>query len=181
MLELALSYGPALQQEYFRAIQQPRCFYLHSRAKRDYSLSLENHNGERLQYVSVKDGRVLGFMECSLNRGVGVAHSFWVINFHRDSEFSADMFRFIDMIFNRFGLKKLVWNVIVGNPAQLIYDKLAKLYDIREVGVFKQDVLLDDGKLYDIKYYEMFAESFNKSLSSLGVDAPHLYRKESVK
>lgn len=183
MLALALQYAQSLQQEYLKAVQSPRCFYYVGGTVRDYSVKLDNNNGNKLQYVSLNKagGSVIGYIECSLNRVTHTAFSVEAIRFTKDpeGEFSADLCRFVHMLFYRYGLKKMSWSVVVGNPAEVFYDFLVKTYPcFREVGVFKEDVLLDDGKLYDLKFYETTAEGFLRDFGEiLKEDTPYIYRR----
>jgi hypothetical protein len=48
----------------------------------------------------------------------------------------------------------------MGNPAEVMWDKLMSKYGGRVVGYREQDVLLEDGKLYDVKEYELMAKNY---------------------
>ena len=42
-------------------------------------------------------------------------------------------------IFERFGFRKLVFSVAVGNPIEKSYDKMMERYGGRVVGIFKEE------------------------------------------
>jgi hypothetical protein len=62
-------------------------------------------------------------------------------------------------------MNKLSYCVVIGNPIEAKWDKLTKEFGGRVIGIKEQDVVLQDGKLYDIKEYEILARDyFNKRI-----------------
>ena len=55
---------------------------------------------------------------------------------------------------------KMNWSVIVGNPAERMYDKFIAKHGGRVVGTYRRDTLLCDGEFYDRKAYELLSEEF---------------------
>jgi hypothetical protein len=78
--------------------------------------------------------------------------------------FSHDMGDFIFSLFLRHRFNKIVFRVVVGNPAEDIYDRFCVKYGGRIVGVLKDNVKLLDGKNYDEKLYEIMLNDFEKSI-----------------
>ena len=92
-------------------------FYL--QGIRPYFISLENDDARKLQYVSIGPyGNVLGYFECDFNRYTNVAYNFNTMRFVKeyDPEFSRDLYRCVDTVFVRYGVDKIVFNVIVVIP-----------------------------------------------------------------
>ena len=77
--------------------------------------------------------------------------------------FARDVKEAIDWIFTKFNCEGLTFAVIVGNPAERIWDKAIKRLNGRVVGYYKRDVKLIDNKHYDIKFYEVIKEDYFES------------------
>ena len=158
MLALAIQYEKQVQERYLRTLADPRYrYYMHGILH--YSISIERSDAYKLQYVSLgKQGDVLGLFECSLNRETMTAYEITAIRFTPgyDPEFAADMYRFVvNVIFQEYDMQRVIYNVIKGNKAEKLYDRIIERYGGRIVGTFTNEVRLFDGKLYDVKYYEM--------------------------
>jgi hypothetical protein len=118
---------------------------------------------QELQFVSVnKDDTVIGIFEASIVRQSNIVNSFRTANFtgKPNSIYSQDLQQFFIDLFMKFNLSKVIWYVHVGNPAELIYDKFINHHGGRVVGVFKEDSRLWDGRLYDLKAYEILKREF---------------------
>jgi hypothetical protein len=161
MLALAIQYGPQLQECYQKTLADEKCrYYMHG--IRRYFIPLEPDDANKLQYVSLGVyGNVLGLFECNLNRETMTAYEITAIRFtpEYEPEFAADMYRFVvDVIFQQYGMQRVIYNVIKGNKAEKLYDRICERYGGRIVGTFTEEVRLYDGKLYDLKFYEMLKE-----------------------
>lgn len=77
--------------------------------------------------------------------------------------FAKDVKEAIDWIFTKFNCEGLIFGVVVGNPAEKIWDKAIKKLNGRVVGYYKRDVKLIDNRLYDIKNYEVMKEDYFES------------------
>jgi hypothetical protein len=53
--------------------------------------------------------------------------------------------------------------VVVGNPAERLYDRVINKYGGRIVGIKEKSTKLIDGLYYDVKLYEIFKEDFDKA------------------
>jgi len=160
VLALAIQYEEQLQECYRNTLMDDRYrFYL--QGIRPYFIPLENDDAHKLQYVSIGPyGNVLGYFECNLNRDTNVAYNFNTMRFvkEHDPEFSRDLYRFmIDTVFVRYGVDKIVFYVVIGNPVEGFYDRLCSKYGGRIVGTFKRDVRIN-GEMHDVKYYELLRE-----------------------
>lgn len=114
-----------------------------------------------LQRVSKdKDGNILGFMFCAINRANDRVEDLGLVNMKgkRNREFTRDILQFFEDLFKTYNHRKICFSVVVGNPAEKIYDKIVKRYKGRIVGTKKDHVRLFDNKFYDLKEYEVFNE-----------------------
>lgn len=172
MLDLAVRHSQELQREYLATVGDPFYNFYYPRIDQTYYIPLVDDNGSRLQYVSLDDNGVAGYIGCFIDHLTRTAHGIEAIRFRQSKEFQADIYRFLDMLFARFGTDKAVWDVVVGNPVERYFDTLAAFYGINIAGVFHKAVMLPNGQLYDRKYYEFFKEEFIKTYS-LGSSAPY--------
>jgi hypothetical protein len=74
--------------------------------------------------------------------------------------FGRDVITAVKDIFEKYRFNKLDFSVVCGNPIEKTYDKLIKRYNGRVVGIREQEARLLDGKLYDVKEYELLAERY---------------------
>ena len=141
-------------------------------------MSVDADSWNSHQFVSVKDGVVLGYISYNVTRAENSAHSLSVINFSNNKViFGRDLMRALNDIFVNYKFRKLSFNVIVGNPIEKAYDRLIKKYGGRIVGILKKDVKLIDGEIYDRKIYEIFAEDYLNTIKS-SITVRHVYTEK---
>jgi hypothetical protein len=116
----------------------------------------------KLNLVSVHNGKVLGEMGYEIDSMARIAHRFYTAHFSKDNGFifMKDLMTCVKDIFKKYGLNKLSCSVIIGNPAEKIWDKLVLNFGGRIIGYREQDVCMEDGKLYDVKEYEIMAKNY---------------------
>lgn len=174
-LALAIQYAPQLQEHYQAALLKEKYHFYWQGATRSYFVPLEQDDSRKLQCVSVGAcNNVLGFFECNLNRDTMTAYNVTAMRFtsEYEPEFAADMYRFvIELLFKQYGINRVVFNVIVGNPAEQLYDGICDKYKGCVIGTFTQEAKLYDGKLYDVKYYELFRDKCFQVLETEGISA----------
>lgn len=114
-----------------------------------------------LQRVSKdKEGNLLGFMFCGINRAHDRVDNIELLNMTKQPNMTLtkDILQFFDDLMSKYNHRKICFDVVVGNPAEKIYDKIIKKYNGRIVGVQKKQVRLYDNKFYDLKLYEVTNE-----------------------
>jgi hypothetical protein len=128
----------------------------------DYDVKTEDNSWNRLEFVSVdKDDKVIGYLKAGIDRSSYTVSSLAIINFYDiNMTFSRDLHQFLVDIFMKYNFTKIEFSVVVGNPAEMMYDKYIAKYGGRIVGTFHKSVSLQDGKLYDVKYYEIFRDDY---------------------
>jgi hypothetical protein len=166
MLEIAKIHESQLQSLFSRIVFDDKFKFYNASNYYDYNISLDNDSWNSLQFASVdKDGNVLGYLSAKISRASEYVSSLQVINFYElNYTFSKDFHQFITDLFIKFKFRKINFSVIIGNPAEKMYDKYIEKYNGRVVGIYKEDVRLFDGKYYDFKVYEIFKNEFEKSL-----------------
>jgi hypothetical protein len=73
-----------------------------------------------------------------------------------------DLITCVKGIFEKYGLNKCSFSVVIGNPAERMWDKLALNFGGRIIGYRQEDVCMEDGKLHDVKEYEIMAKNYFK-------------------
>ena len=127
------------------------------------TIEINNDTWETHQFVSVreKDDEVVGYISYDIDRQANIVSDIGIINFgDTKAVFSKDVMQAIDDIFCKFNFKKIEFSVVVGNPAEKIYDKFIAQYGGRVVGTWRNHTKLIDGEAYDTKMYELFREMY---------------------
>jgi len=178
MLELAFKHREELQRKYQEFITTERSKFFYRGFGRQYILNVDDSSSDGIQMVSVGyDGDILGYMGVTINRLTATACSYEAINFVPGNQtYKEDLAQFDINLFTKFGVDRILWSVVVGNPAEKIYDYFADVCGARIVGTFTRDLILSDGKLYDEKYYELLKDDFFRAINHKGLN-PKNYRK----
>jgi len=82
--------------------------------------------------------------------------------------FTKDFKIFTDSLFTKHKFNKINFSVVVGNPAEMMYDASIDKYCGRVVGTFTNEFKLFDGTLCDVKWYEIIREEY---MNTFGIEA----------
>ncbi len=171
MLDIAYNHKEALQREYARAIFKPENFYYFSAPYHGYELKIDNDSWENLQFVSVTQTvdtylEINGYFCANISRSTNHVTNMQLIKFK--DNISHDLVRFLRNLFEKYQFRKIEWFVVIGNPAEKMYDRIIDAWGGRVVGIFREHVRLIDNKLYDIKYYEIFKSAYDARIDKGG-------------
>lgn len=147
-------------------------YYNYSNYYSDINLNSSTWNN--YNFVSIDNYRnIIGFISYDINRVTNNVTNLSIIKFSLDSNyysdiettmiFANDLKQILEDIFTKFKFNKLCFDVIIGNPAELHYDRLVKRYGGRIVGIKKNDVKLYDNNYYDVKLYEILRDDYIKN------------------
>ena len=159
MLRYAYEYKDQLSKLYVQAMSDPKYKFLRCEGYTDFTISIDDTTWSRHQYVSVNSkGEVIGYLSASIDNTVPIVSSLYIANFYeRNVTFSKDFYAFLDTLMTRYS--KVSFTVVVGNPAETMYDRVIKKYGGRVVGI-KEDHVSIDGALYDFKMYEILRRNY---------------------
>lgn len=169
MLEPAQLHFDEIQNNFYRLWYDPDYQYYFGIDRRWVpSNSVDTDAGfDRVlhQFASIdpKTGKVIGYIGYVLHPSTRVASDFGAVNFYRDDHqilFAKDLFTAIENLFEKFGCRVMDFMEIRGNPIEKSYDRLVQKYGGRIVGYQRDQAQTIDGKLCDIKLYEIHSEDY---------------------
>lgn len=164
MLDNAFKYEEELKAKFLDTWYDPKYQYYYGGPHREpYGLP-KNGDYYCRTFVSLNaDGEVIGMVGYSIDNEVNRAHSFGAINFSDDIfTFSQDLRQVIDDIFIKFGMNKMEFNVICGNPIEKSYDRIVQKIGGRILCIRKDTAKLLNGTLADDKMYEIMRSDYIK-------------------
>lgn len=164
MLRAAQLYEEDLRYEFEKIwYNEEYKYYFNDNFYCDIEVSLDTC--QQHQFVSIdSDENIIGYIAYNIDRQTDNVNNLCAINFnHNKAIFGIDLIQAVDDIFLKFNFNKINFNVIIGNPAEGMYDKFVKMCKGRIVGVMKKHTKLVDGKIYDIKYYEITRDNWIKN------------------
>jgi len=163
MLQPAICYKEQLMELYHRTWFDEKYKYYNA-DNWVASINVDDSTWNKHQFVSVLNGRVIGYIAYDVCRADDSVVGLRIINFTDNTvAFGVDLREALRNIFEKFHFRKLVWSVLIGNPVESSYDKIADLYGGRIVGTYYQDVKLMDGTFCDQKFYELLASDYFNS------------------
>jgi hypothetical protein len=164
LLKLAFAYKDKLQQKYNEVIFQDKYKFWNCSSYWEYEFKLSSDSWSSIEMVSVDSSdNIIGYLKANIERAADKVSSLGVANFGDvNPVFSNDLKQFIFDLLFKFNFRKIEWAVVIGNPAEQIYDRFITKYGGRDTGIQRQTVKLQDGKYYDMKGYEIFREEFKR-------------------
>jgi hypothetical protein len=112
-----------------------------------------------IHYVSINgSGEVTGYIKVSIERPYPRAQI--VIMNTKGLVFMADLLTLVEKLFNESLFPKLTFSVLIGNPAEKIYDRFIANHGGRVVGIYKKHETNLIGEICDLKLYEILKEDF---------------------
>jgi len=163
MLEYAKKYEEQLRQLFFDIAFDP--FYQFQQCSTNRGVfKLPEDTWENNHFVSMYDKEIIGFISYQIRRADNLIDGLHIVHFKckkpHNYIFGKDILTAIKDIFEKYGFNKINFCVVIGNPIEKTYDRLVKRYNGRIVGIKRQEVRLLDGKLYDMKEYEILAADY---------------------
>lgn len=160
MLKNAKLYESELRDRFLETEYDLKYMFYHGGYSDTYSSSNSTWNNS--EFVSVdKNNNVIGYIAYSNIRNSERVSGLKIINFTNNKiTFGKDVKQAIEDVFLKFNFRKLSFGVYIGNPIEKSYDRFIKEYGGEIVGIKEKEDRLLDGKIYDLKMYEIFREDF---------------------
>lgn len=169
MLDFAQKYKGELEAK-FMDVWGVEKYWYYNCCSYFFEKTLGKDTWENMQYVSVINGEVTGYLGYSICREARYVSSLEIINFTDNPLFGLDVMQMVKEIFEKYNYRKIEFSVIVGNPIESQYDRLISRYGGKIIGTYREHVMLPDGKLYDEKLYEIFREDYLKRRKRSGAE-----------
>lgn len=165
MIEPAYKYKSELQELHLKTIYDNRYKYYYNHKYRDFELNISDSDWSRYQAVSLRKGKIIGYLKAELSRDNSSVDSLNLICFDNEANihYGNDVKRFVRFLFSK-GIRKISFGCFIGNPVEKSYDKLVKHLGGRIIGIRKQHETLSDNKIYDLKMYEIFNKNWKPTL-----------------
>lgn len=161
MLDIAERHVKKLSN--FRMNMALDLYYKYARC--DYHLLKyeEKTNGwDNLNFVCLDDKKeVKGYIFFSINRPIYNAS----VTIASDKEYNIlpELLEAIDKAFTKYNINKLSFIVLIGNPAEKIYDRFIENSGGRIVGIRYKHECNTINEICDVKIYEVLKEDYLKS------------------
>jgi len=165
MLKLAYPYKEQLQEKYNQVIYDEKYKFYNISSYWTYEFIMDKNGWDRLDFVSVDaDGFIIGYLGAALARPMNFVDGLSILNFGEKGNycFAKDLHTFLIDLFLKFNFYKISFSIVVGNSIEKMYDKYVLKHGGRIIGHNKKHAMLYDGQLYDVKYYELFKDDFQK-------------------
>lgn len=164
MLDNAFKYEQEIKTKFLDVWYDPKYQYYFGGTHREPYALPNNGDWYCRTFVSLnKEGEVIGMIGYSVDNEVNRAHSFGAINFSNDIiTFGFDLRQAIDDIFIKFGMNKMEFNVIRGNPIEKSYDRIVEKIGGRILCIRKDTAKLMNGTIVDDKVYEVMRSDYLK-------------------
>lgn len=175
MLKPFINYSDKFNDIFSKVIDKPRYKYWINNSYLYYKIKEEKNEWHIIQRVSINEEEILGFIEASISRECNYVENLSYLFFGTDcnkfksnlfpkkdllyevfkNTFKKDVYRFIHILLDDMKFNKIVLSYIPENPYNDFTNKLIKKFYGKEVGIHKNHVKLVDGKMYDLKYFEI--------------------------
>jgi hypothetical protein len=163
MLQPAYLYKDELYKYKCKFALDERYKYFDCSSSMSFTIDTDDSSWNKIQLVSIdKDNNPVGYFQANIDRAAYNVSSLKIANLTPTANFTfaKDLQQFFLDLFNKYNFNKINFVVVIGNPAEAMYDKLVSNYGGRVVGVYKNDQKLWDGQIYDLKAYEILKEEF---------------------
>jgi len=163
MLDVAIRYENEVRDELRSTWFDERYkYYAYTNYYEDWKP--EENTWSKHEFVSLREGKVIGYMSYAIARESASVYGLGIINFEKEPSliFAVDLGTILKDIFDKYCFRKLSFSVVVGNPIEKSYDKMCRKYGGRIVGTKKDHTRLIDGLFYDEKLYEILREDYVK-------------------
>jgi len=169
MLNHAYFYKDKLMRSWAAVAADPQFRFIGPTFYSGLGPDLKDNTWHRLRCVSLSGkGDVSGWFEASVDRDTYMASDLLIINMlgRPNTAFASGLREFMQKVFLVWNFQKMKFAVVIGNPAEVMYDRFITNYGGRVVGINYREIRLTDGKLYDMKLYEILRED---CLSAIGM------------
>ena len=161
MLKQAILYEEQLKRKYMEAMCDDYFKFFTGCSYHSFTIDIVKSDWSEIQRVSVnRDGLVIGFITCQIERDSNNASRFGIMNFTKKSNiiFANDVLEFLRELKDGYNINRMEFMAYIGSEAEKMYTEFIKKHGGSVVGVEKRVAKLPDGKYYDCKIFEILRE-----------------------
>jgi hypothetical protein len=153
-----------LNQAYQTVVFKDKYKYYNFNSSWSYEIKLDDSSWDRIQMVSVDNkDNIRGYLSASIARMANKIDSIGAINFYDvNVTFAKDFYQFLTQLFEVHNFNKIEWTVVIGNPAEKLYDKIVNKFGGSVVGIRHESTRLYDGTICDVKDYEILKRDYER-------------------
>ena len=133
-------------------------FYVDNYSKISYEPEKTTWN--KMDFVYLDENKeVTGLISVALDRPYPVAK---ITMIHKGGgfDFIIGVKQIIKKLFVDYKIPKIIWGVLIGNKAEILYDRFVIKNGGKIVGIYHKHVMALDGEICDFKMYEILREDF---------------------
>lgn len=157
MIRPAFAMQDQLRAAHAPAMADPRCRYF-TGPYASWKLDIEDSEWRSIQMVSTTGSAVLGYFSATVDRVSYTVDSMSAVAYQPGHPvFGRDLAAFLLMLVER-RFARIGWLVILGNPAEAMYDRAVARLGGRIVGTRRRINRMSDGTLAGDKLYEIIPE-----------------------
>jgi len=162
MLELAYYHNEEVQKAYSKVVLDPdfdNCWAVGGYS--DLELKLSDSTWDKVQFVSLYEGTVIGYFCASIDRACFTANSIVVANFTKSPNlvFSKDLNAFFDYLFVTVGLRSATWAAVEDSQGDRLYRKLSS-FGVRVVGLEIESYLVPGPEYKNRVRYQLHGKDY---------------------
>lgn len=144
----------------------PKYKYLHSQGYFEpLDIVLRNWNNQGFIFCDENDN-IIGTISFSISRPTNELNIYTLALFTEEYKYKKfiynELVKWFDKVLSESYYNKISFGVVVGNHIEKAYDKITKRYNGKVVGIHENECILNDGKYYDLKRYEIINTNFSR-------------------
>jgi len=159
MLKYAYLYKEKIQKLLTMNVVTDRCKYYQLGGYVRFETEIDDNNYYKDQYVSIDaNNNIMGYLCAYIDRPINnvsqiAAMSFPDWNNCNKSIWIEDKHEFFRLMLEKHN--KIKFSTLVGSNGEKMWDALVEKMNGRIVGIFKNDEMNTEGKIFDQKWYEI--------------------------
>ena len=156
MLKHAYLYKEKVQKLLIMNIVSERCKYYQLGGYIRFETEIDDNNWYKEQFVSIDENdKIMGYFCAYIDRPINNVSQIGAMSFPDcdKSIWRLDKYEFFNLMLKNHN--KIKFSTLVGSNGEKMWDELVERFNGRIVGIFKNDEMNVEGKIFDHKWYEI--------------------------
>ena len=170
MLDLAVNHIDGLNKLFRECALDPKYKYFYTDGYAQLTYEPKKDTWNRMDFVHIdEDSNVKGYIKVVISRPYPKV-TLGMMSKGTGLEFLGDVKEVITKLFKEHGTPRIEWAVLIGNPAEKLYDRFVDRNNGRIVGTHTKYDITMDGEICDVKDYEIIREDYLEALNDNNTD-----------